>query len=77
MHALATRGRGNIVRFVALDKQHAHIEEELTEAFVRLLGTSAYTLGTEVEQFVERDAQASLTDAEEVIQFVGATLGPP
>jgi dTDP-3-amino-3,4,6-trideoxy-alpha-D-glucose transaminase len=39
------------VRFVALDKQHARIEAELTEAFTRLLGTSAYTLGTEVEQF--------------------------
>ncbi len=39
------------MRFVALDKQHGHIQEELKEAFVRLLGTSAYTLGTEVEQF--------------------------
>ena len=39
------------MRFVALDKQHGPIEEELTEAFARLLRTSAYTLGTEVEQF--------------------------
>ena len=51
LHALAMRRRGNAVRFVALDKQHARIEEELTEAFARLLRTSAYTLGTEVEQF--------------------------
>ena len=39
------------MRFVALDKQHAQIEDELMEAFARLLRTSAYTLGTEVEQF--------------------------
>jgi len=39
------------VRFVALDKQHGQIGEELTEAFSRLLRTSAYTLGTELEQF--------------------------
>ena len=34
------------MRFVALDKQHEHIKEELTEAFARLLRTSAYTLGS-------------------------------
>ena len=51
MHVLAKPGRGSAVRFVALDKQHGPIEEELTEAFTRLLRTSAYTLGTEVEQF--------------------------
>jgi len=39
------------VRFVALDKHHGQIEQELTEAFARLLRTSAYTLGAEVEQF--------------------------
>ena len=37
--------------FVALDKQHGHIEAELMQAFARLLRSSAYTLGTEVEQF--------------------------
>jgi dTDP-4-amino-4,6-dideoxygalactose transaminase len=39
------------VRFVALEKQHAAIEQELTEAFTRLVVSSAFTLGTEVEQF--------------------------
>ncbi|MFZ0379610.1 MAG: DegT/DnrJ/EryC1/StrS family aminotransferase [Solirubrobacteraceae bacterium] len=39
------------MRFVALDKQHRQIEDGLKEAFARLLRTSAYTLGTEVEQF--------------------------
>lgn len=47
----AARGRAEIVRFVALDLQHAQIERELKEAFARLLDSSAYTLGTEVEQF--------------------------
>ena len=44
------------MRFVALDKQHEHIEVKLTEAFARLLGTSAYTLGAEVAQFEEEFA---------------------
>ena len=39
------------MRFVALDKQHGRIGDDLKEAFARLLRTSAYTLGTEVEQF--------------------------
>jgi dTDP-3-amino-3,4,6-trideoxy-alpha-D-glucose transaminase len=51
LHVLAARERENDVGFVALDKQHGHIEQELTEAFSRLLRSSAYTLGTEVEQF--------------------------
>jgi dTDP-4-amino-4,6-dideoxygalactose transaminase len=45
------------VRFVALDVQHARIEAELTEAFGRVLGSSAYTLGAEVEQFEDEFAQ--------------------
>ena len=39
------------VRFAALERQHAQIEDELRCAFVRLLGSSAFTLGVEVEQF--------------------------
>lgn len=41
------------MRFVALDKQRAHIEEELIEAFARLLRTSAHTLWTEVDHVAE------------------------
>lgn len=48
--AVGARPGGN-VRFVALDLQHAQIERELKEAFRRLLGSSAFTLGVEVEQF--------------------------
>jgi dTDP-4-amino-4,6-dideoxygalactose transaminase len=58
------------VRFVALDKQHAHIEDELTEAFARLLRTSAYTLGTEVEQF-----ESDFADYCETGECVGVSSG--
>ena len=70
MQVLATRGRGNAVCFVALDKQHAQIEDELTEAFERLLRTSAYTLGTEVEQF-----EAEFADYCEAGDCVGVSSG--
>ncbi len=39
------------VDFVALQRQHSQIEDDLCEAFMRVLGSSAFTLGKEVEQF--------------------------
>jgi dTDP-3-amino-3,4,6-trideoxy-alpha-D-glucose transaminase len=48
--AAPTRLHG-VVPFVALDRQHASLNNELNEAFARLLGSSAFTLGGEVEQF--------------------------
>jgi dTDP-3-amino-3,4,6-trideoxy-alpha-D-glucose transaminase len=39
------------VRFVALERQHTAIEHKLHGAFVRLLCSSAFTLGEEVERF--------------------------
>ena len=39
------------VRFVALERQHTLIELKLHGAFVRLLCSSAFTLGEEVERF--------------------------
>jgi dTDP-4-amino-4,6-dideoxygalactose transaminase len=39
------------VRFVALELQHARIQHELNEAFARVLQSSAFTLGAEVERF--------------------------
>jgi dTDP-3-amino-3,4,6-trideoxy-alpha-D-glucose transaminase len=39
------------VRFVALERQHTLIEHKLHGAFVRLLCSSAYTLGEEVDRF--------------------------
>jgi len=56
--AVATRCGGN-VRFVALDLQHAPIEGELKEAFARLLGSSAFTLGAEVDRFESEFAEYS------------------
>jgi dTDP-3-amino-3,4,6-trideoxy-alpha-D-glucose transaminase len=45
------------VRFVALERQHAGIEGKLNGAFARLLCSSAYTLGTEVERFESEFAE--------------------
>ncbi len=50
MESAATLARDS-VGFVALERQHSQIEDELCEAFARLLGSSAFTLGVEVEQF--------------------------
>jgi dTDP-4-amino-4,6-dideoxygalactose transaminase len=59
-----------MVRFVALDRQHARIEDELHETFVRLLGSSAFTLGEELERFEADFAQYS-----EVTHCVGVASG--
>jgi len=48
--AVIARRRG-AVRFVALDRQHSAIQSELQAAFLRLLGSGAFTLGVEVERF--------------------------
>jgi dTDP-3-amino-3,4,6-trideoxy-alpha-D-glucose transaminase len=63
--------RGGKVRFVALDQQHAPLRRELTEAFTRLLDSSAYTLGVEVEQF---EAEfASYTHAQHCVGVASGT----
>jgi hypothetical protein len=49
--AAVAAARGGTVRFVALDRQHAPIERELKAAFARRLGSSAVTLGVEVDRF--------------------------
>ena len=53
--------RGGKVRFVALDLQHAPLERELKGAFARMLGSSAFTLGAEVERFEAEFAEYSQT----------------
>ncbi len=58
------------MRFVALERQHARIEDELQAAFSRLLGSSAYTLGVEVEQF-----EAEFADYCESSHCVGVASG--
>jgi dTDP-3-amino-3,4,6-trideoxy-alpha-D-glucose transaminase len=57
-------------RFVALDRQHSQIKDELTETFARLLETSAFTLGAEVEQF-----EAEFAEYCEVRHCVGVASG--
>jgi dTDP-4-amino-4,6-dideoxygalactose transaminase len=68
--ALAAARQGEIVRFVALDRQHARIKNELKEAFDRLLGSSAFTLGVEVERF-----EAEFAAYSEVAHCVGVASG--
>ncbi len=58
------------MRFVTLDRLHGQVEDELKQAFARLLGTSAFTLGAEVEQFEAEFAQYS-----EVAHCVGVASG--
>lgn len=58
------------VRFVALERQHTAIQHKLLGAFTRLLCSSAYTLGEEVERFEERFAEYT-----EVAHCVGVASG--
>lgn len=55
-------GEQEKVRFGALELQHASIQDELRAAFDRLLESSAFTLGAEVEQFEAEFAQYSEVD---------------
>jgi dTDP-3-amino-3,4,6-trideoxy-alpha-D-glucose transaminase len=43
--------RDRPVRFVALERQHARIQGKLQGAFMRLMCSSSFTLGQEVERF--------------------------
>jgi dTDP-4-amino-4,6-dideoxygalactose transaminase len=58
------------VRFVALERQHAPIEEKLHGAFIRVLRSNAFTLGEEVERF-----EASFADYCQVAHCVGVGSG--
>ena len=64
------QGRARTVPFVALERQHARIENELKATFARLLGTSAFTLGAELEQF-----EAEFAEYCEVSHCVGVASG--
>jgi dTDP-3-amino-3,4,6-trideoxy-alpha-D-glucose transaminase len=59
--ASAAERYGGIVRFAALELQHARIEDELRDAFARVLSTNAFTLGAEVERFEADFAEYSGT----------------
>ncbi|MEO9120034.1 MAG: DegT/DnrJ/EryC1/StrS family aminotransferase [Solirubrobacteraceae bacterium] len=70
LHDEVCEGEPERVRFGALDRQHASIRDELRAAFDRLLGSSAFTLGEEVEQFEAEFARYS-----EVDHCVGVSSG--
>jgi dTDP-3-amino-3,4,6-trideoxy-alpha-D-glucose transaminase len=59
------------VRFVALDRQHAGLGDELKSTFARLLETSAYTLGAEVEGF--EDEFAGYCEADHCVGVASGT----
>lgn len=54
--AVAAARRTNVVPFVAVDRQHSNIDDELNEAFTRRLQSRAFALGAEVERFEEEFA---------------------
>ena len=70
MAAAAAVRRPAAVRFVALDRQHSAYESELQDAFMRLLGSSAFTLGAEVERF-----EAEFADYCDAAHCVGVVSG--
>ena len=62
--------RDRPVRFVALERQHSLIQGKLQGAFMRLMCSSAYTLGEEVERF-----EAEFAAYSEVSHCVGVASG--
>ena len=64
------RQRARPVRFVALERQHAIIQGKMQGAFVRLLCSSAFTLGEEVDRF-----EAEFAAYTEVAHCVGVASG--
>ena len=58
------------VRFATLDRQHAAINAELHDAFERLLGSSGFILGAEVERF-----ESEFADYCETEYCVGVSSG--
>ena len=64
------RGAGEVVRFIAVDRQHGRIETELNEAFSRRVASSGFALDREVEQFESEFAEYC-----EVSHCVGVASG--
>jgi dTDP-4-amino-4,6-dideoxygalactose transaminase len=70
LDTVGTHQRPRPVRFVALERQHTPIQHKLYGAFARLLCSSQFTLGAELEQFEEEFAAYS-----EVAHCVGVASG--
>jgi dTDP-4-amino-4,6-dideoxygalactose transaminase len=85
MRINALGNMAEVIPFVGLDRQHDPIRAELQEAFERVVGTSAFILGEEVERFEDEFARycgsehsvgvASGTAAL-VLAFRAAGIGP-
>lgn len=65
-----TRARETVVRFVALERQHAEIERDLRAAFTRVLHSNGFILGPEVEAF-----EAEFAEYCETARCVGVSSG--
>ncbi len=48
---IAAAQRSDVMRFIAVDRQHGRIENELNDAFSRRLASSAFALDGEVDRF--------------------------
>ena len=68
--AVSVQRDADNVRFVALDRQHDRIKRDLQATFDRLLGSSAFTLGAELEQF-----EAAFADYCGVTHCIGVSSG--
>jgi dTDP-4-amino-4,6-dideoxygalactose transaminase len=69
--ALVTAARrGEVVPFIAVNRQHGRIETELNEAFSRRLASSAFALDREVERF-----EAEFAEYCEATHCVGVASG--
>ena len=68
--AVAAAHRGEIMRFIAVDRQHGRIENELNEAFSRRLASSAFALEGEVDRF-----EAEFAEYCEASHCVGVASG--
>ncbi len=67
---MAAAHRGEIVRFIAVDRQHGRIERELNEAYSRRLASSAFAPEVEVERF-----EAEFAEYCEASHCVGVASG--
>ena len=68
--AVAVEHRGQITRFIAVDRQHGRIESELNEAFSRRLASSAFAPDGEIERF-----EAEFAEYCEASHCVGVASG--
>jgi hypothetical protein len=77
MQAAAAAQRGGNVRFAALDLQHGRLERDLKDAFARLTGSSALTLGVELDRTLPVHPDPRHDEIERVADSVHAAVRIP